>query len=152
MSRVYERVSVRERGRERERPSAKVGRYGPTLADISQRWPISANVTFHVFSTFSCWWVPHFVAESAGSSGSASSVSWLPTNHMTTKKSKPSTLSTAEQAFVNQFKPPVAKIADKTRKIAVRWVKLSTFGEDQQRSFGDYLELAMQSQYNKRNV
>jgi hypothetical protein len=71
---------------------------------------------------------------------------------MTTKKSKPSTLSTAEQAFVNQFKPPVAKIADKTRKIAVRWVKLSTFGEDQQRSFGDYLELAMQSQYNKRNV
>ena len=28
----------------------------------------------------------------------------------------------------------------------------ATFGEDQQRSFGDYLELAMQSQYNKRNV
>jgi len=25
-------------------------------------------------------------------------------------------------------------------------------GEDQQRSFGDYLELAMQSQYNKRSV
>ena len=39
------------------------------------------------------------------------------------KKSKPSTLSTAEQAFVNQLKPPVAKIADKTRKIPVRWVK-----------------------------
>lgn len=28
----------------------------------------------------------------------------------------------------------------------------ASFGEDQQRSFGDYLELAMQSQYNKRNV
>jgi hypothetical protein len=28
----------------------------------------------------------------------------------------------------------------------------ATFGEDQQRSFGDYLKLAMQSQYNKRNV
>ena len=28
----------------------------------------------------------------------------------------------------------------------------ATFGEDQQRSFGDYLELAMQYQYNKRNV
>ena len=28
----------------------------------------------------------------------------------------------------------------------------ATFGEDQQRSFGDYLELAMQFQYNKRNV
>mgnify|MGYP006945542901 CR=1 FL=1 len=28
----------------------------------------------------------------------------------------------------------------------------ATFGEDQQNSFGDYLELAMQSQYNKRNV
>ncbi len=28
----------------------------------------------------------------------------------------------------------------------------ATFGEDQKRSFGDYLELAMQSQYNKRNV
>ena len=28
----------------------------------------------------------------------------------------------------------------------------ATFGEDEQRSFGDYLELAMQSQYNKRNV
>ena len=28
----------------------------------------------------------------------------------------------------------------------------ATFGEDQQRSFGDYLELAMQSQYNKHNV
>ena len=39
------------------------------------------------------------------------------------KKSKPSTLSTAEQAFVNQFKPPVAKLADKARKISVRWVK-----------------------------
>ena len=39
------------------------------------------------------------------------------------KKSKPSTLSTAEQAFVNQFKPPVAKIADKQRKISLRWVK-----------------------------
>ena len=28
----------------------------------------------------------------------------------------------------------------------------ATFGEDQKSSFGDYLELAMQSQYNKRNV
>ena len=28
----------------------------------------------------------------------------------------------------------------------------ATFGEDQKRSFGDYLELAMQSEYNKRNV
>jgi len=28
----------------------------------------------------------------------------------------------------------------------------ASFGEDQQSSFGDYLELAMQSQYNKRNV
>ena len=28
----------------------------------------------------------------------------------------------------------------------------ATFGEDQQSSFGDYLELAMQFQYNKRNV
>ena len=28
----------------------------------------------------------------------------------------------------------------------------ATFGEDQQSFFGDYLELAMQSQYNKRNV
>ena len=28
----------------------------------------------------------------------------------------------------------------------------ASYGEDQQRSFGDYLELAMQSQYNKRNV
>ena len=28
----------------------------------------------------------------------------------------------------------------------------ATFGEDQQRSFGDYLELAMQFQYNKRNM
>ena len=28
----------------------------------------------------------------------------------------------------------------------------ATFGEDQKRSFGDYLELAMQVQYNKRNV
>ena len=27
----------------------------------------------------------------------------------------------------------------------------ATFGEDQKSSFGDYLELAMQSQYNKRN-
>ena len=26
------------------------------------------------------------------------------------------------------------------------------FGEDQRRAFGDYLELAMQSQYNKRNL
>ena len=28
----------------------------------------------------------------------------------------------------------------------------ATFGEDQGRSFGDYLALAMQSQYNKRNL
>ena len=28
----------------------------------------------------------------------------------------------------------------------------ATFGEDQQRAFGDYLELVMQSQYNKRNL
>jgi hypothetical protein len=28
----------------------------------------------------------------------------------------------------------------------------ATFGEDQRRAFGDYLELAMQSQYNKRNL
>ena len=28
----------------------------------------------------------------------------------------------------------------------------ATFGEDQSRSFGDYLEPAMQSQYNKRNL
>jgi hypothetical protein len=28
----------------------------------------------------------------------------------------------------------------------------ATFGEDQKRAFGDYLELAMQSQYNKRNL
>ena len=28
----------------------------------------------------------------------------------------------------------------------------ATFGEDQQRSIGDYLELAMQFQYNKRTV
>jgi hypothetical protein len=28
----------------------------------------------------------------------------------------------------------------------------ATFGEDQKRSFGDYIELAMQSQYNKRNL
>jgi hypothetical protein len=27
-----------------------------------------------------------------------------------------------------------------------------TFGEDQKRSFGDYPEVAMQSQYNKRNL
>jgi hypothetical protein len=27
-----------------------------------------------------------------------------------------------------------------------------TFGEDQRRAFGDYLELAMQSQYNKLNL
>jgi len=99
------------------------------------------------------------------------------------KKCKPSTLSSGEQAFVNQFKPAVSKIAAKERKITVRWVKgkqlphfafvlravltnapnscpperlftmfNASFGEDQQRSFGDYLELAMQSQYNKRNV
>jgi hypothetical protein len=28
----------------------------------------------------------------------------------------------------------------------------ATFGEDQRRAFGDYLELAMQSQYNKHNL
>ena len=28
----------------------------------------------------------------------------------------------------------------------------ATFGEDQRSAFGDYLELAMQSQYNKRNL
>ena len=28
----------------------------------------------------------------------------------------------------------------------------ATFGEDQKSAFGDYLELAIQSQYNKRNV
>ena len=28
----------------------------------------------------------------------------------------------------------------------------ATFGEDQKSAFGDYLELAMQSQYNKRNL
>jgi len=28
----------------------------------------------------------------------------------------------------------------------------ATFGEDPKSSFGDYLELAMQVQYNKRNV
>ncbi len=28
----------------------------------------------------------------------------------------------------------------------------ATFGEDQRRDFADYLELAMQSQYNKRNL
>ena len=28
----------------------------------------------------------------------------------------------------------------------------ATFGEDQRRDFGDYLELSMQSQYNKRNL
>ncbi len=28
----------------------------------------------------------------------------------------------------------------------------ATFGEDQRRAFGDYLELAMQSQYNRRNL
>ena len=28
----------------------------------------------------------------------------------------------------------------------------ATFGEDQKSAFGDYLELAMQSQYNKRNA
>jgi hypothetical protein len=28
----------------------------------------------------------------------------------------------------------------------------ATFGGDQKRSFGDYIELAMQSQYNKRNL
>ena len=28
----------------------------------------------------------------------------------------------------------------------------ASFGEDQRRAFGDYLELAMQSQYNKRNL
>jgi hypothetical protein len=28
----------------------------------------------------------------------------------------------------------------------------ATFGEDQRNSFGDYLELAMQSQYNKHNL
>jgi hypothetical protein len=28
----------------------------------------------------------------------------------------------------------------------------ATFGEDQRRAFGDYLVLAMQSQYNKRNL
>jgi hypothetical protein len=28
----------------------------------------------------------------------------------------------------------------------------ATFGEDQRRAFGDYLELAMHSQYNNRNL
>jgi hypothetical protein len=28
----------------------------------------------------------------------------------------------------------------------------AAFGEDQRRAFADYLELAMQSQYNKRNL
>jgi len=28
----------------------------------------------------------------------------------------------------------------------------ATFGEDQKSAFGDYLELVMQSQYNKRNL
>jgi hypothetical protein len=28
----------------------------------------------------------------------------------------------------------------------------ATFGEDQKNAFGDYLELGMQSQYNKRNL
>ena len=39
------------------------------------------------------------------------------------KKSKPSTLSAGEQAFVDKFKPAVAKLAGKKRKIPVRHVK-----------------------------
>ena len=39
------------------------------------------------------------------------------------KKCKSSTLSSGQQAFVNQFKPAVSKIAVKERKIPVRWVQ-----------------------------
>ena len=46
------------------------------------------------------------------------------------KKSKPSTLSTEEQAFVTKFMPTVPKIADKQHKISVRWVK-GNFGSRQ---------------------